>query len=101
MLKTSKARIAAASTVMGLAAVAAPVALAGPAAAAGGTAPACVSRSVNAAGHYVDLANWCNRTMRITVVFKDGSETPCFTMSNGGSLTVRYGSKTYARTAVC
>ncbi|WP_411978406.1 hypothetical protein [Streptomyces scopuliridis] len=100
MSRISRARIAAVSAVAALA-VASPVALAGTAQAAGGTAPACVSRSVDASAHTVYLANVCGKTMRVTVVFTNGSESPCFTMSAGSTLEYRYGTKTYARTAVC
>ncbi|MFD0278034.1 hypothetical protein ACFVHB_29580 [Kitasatospora sp. NPDC127111] len=101
MSRISKARIAAAATVAVLTA-ATPLMLASTAEAApGGTAPACITRDVNAATHSVKLGNYCGKVMSVTVVLKDGSTTPCFTMSNNFSFTVRYGSKTYARTAVC
>ena len=101
MSRFSKAKIATASAVATLA-VAAPVALAAPAQAAGGTAPACVTRSVETSTRTVYLSNVCDRTMRVTVVYRSGAESPCFTMSVGASLKVRYSSsQTYARTAVC
>lgn len=100
MSRISKARIAAASGVAALA-IAVPAALASPAQAAGGTAPACISRSVDTSAHIAYLANVCGKTMRITVVYTNGSESPCFTMTDGATLRVNYGSRTYKRTAVC
>ncbi|MFB6992620.1 hypothetical protein [Streptomyces sp. NPDC056304] len=100
MSRISKARIVAASGVAALA-ITTPLALAGEAQAAGGTAPACVSRSVDTSARIAYLANLCSKTMKITVVYTDGSQSPCFTMQDGATLEWRYGLKTYARTAVC
>ncbi|GAA1186233.1 hypothetical protein F4556_007205 [Kitasatospora gansuensis] len=100
MLKSLKAKSAAVSALAAVA-IASPLVLAGTAQAAGGTAPSCVSRSVDTSVKAVYLGNVCGKTMRVTVVFTNGSESPCFAMASGATLRVNYAPYTYARTAVC
>lgn len=72
--------------------------------AAGGTAPACVARGVDydPAGFFVHLTNNCTRTMRVQVIVRLGSDSPCYSMQRGTSKTFWHGGiGAYDRTAVC
>ncbi|MFJ9518481.1 hypothetical protein ACIRPK_09480 [Kitasatospora sp. NPDC101801] len=99
MLTTLKSKMTAAA--LATVAIASPVALAGAAQAAGGTAPACVSRSVDTSLKKVYLGNSCGKTMNITIVFTNGSETQCLAMPSGRTATISFSPYTYKRTAVC
>ena len=105
-MRGTVAAIGAAAALTGALAFTAPAASAAPAApAAGGTAPACISRYVNGTvdGFDVLLTNNCGRTMRVQVVVKYASDSPCYTLRAGAQKLYSYEGITgqYDRTAVC
>lgn len=87
-------------------AIATPAAAAGPGPdadavmAAAGTAPACIGRDVHSVLEYVTLSNNCGKTMQVKAIIDYGSDSPCYRMGNGSSVTYWYGG-IYNRTVVC
>ncbi|MEV6844049.1 hypothetical protein [Actinoplanes sp. NPDC051411] len=101
MHKLSVALVAGAA-LMGAGAIATPASAAGTeaTAAAAGTAPACIGRDVHSVLEYVTLSNNCGKTMQVKVIIDAGSDSPCYRMGSGSSVTYWYGG-IYNRTVVC
>jgi hypothetical protein len=55
--------------------------------AAAGTAPACIGRDVHSVLEYVTLSNNCGKTMQVKAIIDYGSDSPCYRMGNGSSVT--------------
>jgi hypothetical protein len=94
----------ASAALVGGGAIATPANAAGPGTeaglAAGGTAPACIGRDVHSVLEYVTLSNNCGKTMQVKVIIDAGSDSPCYRMGSGSSVTFWYGG-IYNRTVVC
>ncbi|MBC2866061.1 beta-Ig-H3/fasciclin [Streptomyces mexicanus] len=105
-MRATGVAVVTAAVLGGALAATAPAASAAPAApAAGGTAPACISRYVTGTvnGFDVLLTNNCGKTMRVKVVVKYASDSPCYTLRAGADKLYTYEGITgeYDRTAVC